>query len=190
MKKSFTLVEMLVVIAIIGILSATVIVGTSTSRVRARDTRRIADLDAIKKAVLLYGDMRGNYKITYKTGDLKTNKQDVGDGFGSWGWLNCGGLGAGTGYEGRSVAEGLASWDVIGLVPKDVGTTCNLTTYSGYVYGRVGGDTSKFCLYAKLESKSGTGNWDIRGLTSVNADSEWWRTTYGVNYAIGTGCQK
>ena len=59
--KGFTLVELLIVIAIIGILATVVIVSLASSRGRARDTRRMADLATIRTALELYRDMNGNY---------------------------------------------------------------------------------------------------------------------------------
>ena len=52
-EKGFTLIEMLVVIAIIGLLSSVVVIGLGGSRSKARDARRIADLQQIQNALEL-----------------------------------------------------------------------------------------------------------------------------------------
>ncbi|MFH1182653.1 MAG: type II secretion system protein, partial [Candidatus Moraniibacteriota bacterium] len=49
-KSGFTLIEMLIVIAIIGILSAVVIFAISGTRQKAAATRAIADMTSLKQA--------------------------------------------------------------------------------------------------------------------------------------------
>ncbi len=60
-RRGFTLIEILVVIAIIGILSSVVLASLAVSRAKARDAKRIADLDEVKKALELYYDSHGQY---------------------------------------------------------------------------------------------------------------------------------
>jgi len=53
-KKGFTLIEMLIVITIIGILSALILVGLSSFRMRGRDARRIADVRQAQNGLEIY----------------------------------------------------------------------------------------------------------------------------------------
>lgn len=53
-NKGFTLIEMLVVVAIIGLLSSTILVGLSGARSKARDARRISDLRQIQTGLENY----------------------------------------------------------------------------------------------------------------------------------------
>ncbi len=71
-KKGFTLIELLVVIAIIGILSSVVLASLSSARMKARDARRISDLEQIKIALELYYDSNNNYPTVEGAG-LNTN---------------------------------------------------------------------------------------------------------------------
>ncbi len=52
-KRGFTLIELLVVISIIGILAAFIVASFTSAQQKARDSRRKADLDAIKKSLEL-----------------------------------------------------------------------------------------------------------------------------------------
>lgn len=58
-RKGFTLIELLVVIFIIGLLASIVVVSVNTARMKARDARRMQDLDSIRSAIELYIDNNG-----------------------------------------------------------------------------------------------------------------------------------
>lgn len=53
-KQGFTLIEILIVVAIIGILTALVSVNLQSARQRARDVQRKADLKSIQQALEMY----------------------------------------------------------------------------------------------------------------------------------------
>ncbi len=62
-QKGFTLLEMLVVIAIIGILASVTLIGLGSARARARDARRIADLREVQNGLEVYYAKIGGYPV-------------------------------------------------------------------------------------------------------------------------------
>jgi prepilin-type N-terminal cleavage/methylation domain-containing protein len=64
LQRGFTLIELMVVVAIIGILMAAGILAFTNAQQNARDARRRADIDAISKAMEQFYD---NNSQTYPT---------------------------------------------------------------------------------------------------------------------------
>ncbi len=62
-KKGFTLLELLVVIALIGILSSIVLASLNRARDKSADTARMATMREIEKALNLYYSNNGSYPV-------------------------------------------------------------------------------------------------------------------------------
>lgn len=76
-KHSFTLVELLVVIAIIAILSTIGITQYSKSLASARDSKRVADMGTIMKALDAYFAANGQYPAGETTAQSGCDNWDV-----------------------------------------------------------------------------------------------------------------
>lgn len=64
-SSGFTLIEILVVVAVIGMLSAVILVSLNQARARGRDARRKADMIQVHKALELYAnDNNGAFPST------------------------------------------------------------------------------------------------------------------------------
>jgi prepilin-type N-terminal cleavage/methylation domain-containing protein len=60
-SRGFTLIELMVVIAVIGLLSSIIVVILTSARTDSRDTKRVADLKEITTALQLYYDTYNTY---------------------------------------------------------------------------------------------------------------------------------
>ena len=67
LARGFTLIELLVVIAIIGLLASLVLASLTTIQARSRDTRRLADMQTVMKALQLHVTAGGIYPIAAST---------------------------------------------------------------------------------------------------------------------------
>ncbi|MBI4276298.1 type II secretion system protein [Candidatus Uhrbacteria bacterium] len=66
-QKGFTLLELLVVVAIIALLTAIAMVSLDYFKARARDSRRIANIAEIKNALSIYNAHHENYPVLTET---------------------------------------------------------------------------------------------------------------------------
>ncbi len=63
-KKGFTLIEIMVVIAIIGVLVAIVLAGAGQARSVARDSQRLSDMQSLRLRLEQYRLNSGGYPVT------------------------------------------------------------------------------------------------------------------------------
>ncbi len=76
--KGFTLIEMLVVVAVIGLLASLILVGLSGFRTRGRDTRRIADMKEVQNGLEIYYMKNGEYPTATNWIELEDALKNVG----------------------------------------------------------------------------------------------------------------
>jgi len=171
-SKSFTLIELLVVIFIIGLLAALVVANVSSSRVKARDAKRKADLNTIQTAVEMYYEKYGTYTIA-NTGSLESVSN---------GWFNDVPH-PNTSPPRITIAQALINEGFLTAPPIDPSgaTTCvgsGAQRQCGYMYFT---DGSSYSIYAQLEKPN---SMDVA--TYPNAASTFPGCTYPMNYRIGT----
>ncbi len=72
-NKGFTLIELLVVSAIIALLASIVITNLADAQARSRDTKRVADLQQIQKALELYYTNTGSIPAAQYPEDMASS---------------------------------------------------------------------------------------------------------------------
>lgn len=63
-QKGFTIIEIIVVIAIIAVLSSIVMVNVGNARAKARDARRKSEMRGLQKALVMYYAANGSFPST------------------------------------------------------------------------------------------------------------------------------
>lgn len=76
-NQGFTLVELLIVVAIIGLLATIAVVGVGSARAKSRDTKRASDLTQIKKALDLSYEPGSGYPVVAAPIVIGTAATDV-----------------------------------------------------------------------------------------------------------------
>lgn len=79
-KKGFTLIEVLIVVAIVGILASVVLVGLGPVQKRGRDARRISDLRQAQTGLELYYNKNGSYPASSDWATLTNTLKSAGIG--------------------------------------------------------------------------------------------------------------
>jgi prepilin-type N-terminal cleavage/methylation domain-containing protein len=125
-NAGFTLIELLVVIAIIGVLSSVVLTSMNSARKKARDAKRLSDMEQVKIAL----EMKYDDNNQYPTSDL--------DGCGGWDVGN-------KTYQFLTAKLG----NYMKNPPNDMIATDNCSGYRYYRYsaGSYGCDISKGAFY-------------------------------------------
>lgn len=139
-RKGFTLIEILIVVAIIAILASVVLVGLGPTQQQGRDARRISDLAEVQNGLQLYFN-----KCGYFPGAAQANA--------------CGAYSANNTWAGMSGALTGSNLS-IASVPNDP------TSGKAYLYGAAAGGTS-YTLGAILENTTNPAlNTDIDGTSN------------------------
>lgn len=75
-NKGFTLIELIVVVAIIGIVSGIIMTSVNNSKAKGRDTKRIADISIIQLALERHYDVNKSYPNSLSGLDDSVPKKD------------------------------------------------------------------------------------------------------------------
>ena len=129
-KKGFTLIEFLVVVALIGVLATLVLANLNAARERGRDTERKADLRNIETALHLYYNDKGVFPKHNASSEI----------------MGCGAVGLSLCEWGDPWTAGSTSY--MPVLPTD--------SIDTQIYKYIRNDADSYNLQACLENKSDT----------------------------------
>lgn len=132
MRKAFTLIEILIVVAIIAILATVVLIGLGPVQQSGRDARRLSDLREAMNGIGLYFQKCDFYPGTINCGSAASPTPDAA------GWAN---------LSGAIVGSGIG---VANPLPMDPSSPGRYYFYSNFPLG-VG---SSYTIGAKLENQN------------------------------------
>lgn len=137
-EKGFTLIEILIVVAIIAILASVVLVGLGPTQQAGRDARRISDLAEVQNGLELYYNKCGIYP--------GTSACTAGDPTGGWAGLSNAVVSAGVGITAAfpndpTASKSYAYWYGVNNSTYVIGAILENTSnavFTGYVAPAVG----------------------------------------------------
>lgn len=134
--SGFTLVELLIVIAILGVLAGLILANMSGARERARDAQRKSDLKQLQTALrMYYNDYQRNPTYYVQSGVYKIQHNGTDGSLISYDW---------------GVEFAIGSNTYMAKLPRDPLST----GIYNYNYWRNGSDTDIYCAWANLENTS------------------------------------
>lgn len=172
-RQGFTLIEIIVVVAVIGLLSVVAMASLSQARMNARDKVRISDLEQAKSALHLYAVSNGTYEVE-------------GAGYSGQGWLA---YKNGSTYP-KSIAEELVAEGILTselhdpMVPAGTDISGDYRQYTVYFHSP-GGATKGICIFAKLERPTAEYTATVTA-APLDASARSSLEGHGMNYATCT----
>ena len=156
MKKWFTLVEMLIVVVIIGILSAALLPRLQGAQASARDTARKADISTLGTAIVSYYNQKWVYPWP-KSGDLKT--QDTSNINRAMTWASY-------------IEELLKKQVDLSSLPADPTKWNTFSWYAATSLGTVSVGIGAWQYWYQIVSKNGIPAWWF--ILMARPETEWW----------------